>query len=110
MPTEIRQLLFSDEELIAALISHNRMAVDKLFVGRIISCSLLPGEALTVRLTIRHETTNNDYDMNFSSDVIGAALIRYCLEINIPLPRRAQKRFSVINGRAAISMSFEAHP
>ena len=110
MPTETRQLIFSNEELVAALTSHNRMAVDKLFVGRIIGCSVLPEEALTVRLTIRHETTNNDYDMIFGADVIGAALIRYCLEINIPLPRRAQKRFGVVDGHAAISMCFDVHP
>ena len=110
MPTETRQLIFSDEELLDALTSHNRMAIDKLFIGRIVSCSVPPGEVLTVRLTIRHETTNNDYDMTFGADVIGAALIRYCLEINIPLPRRAQKRFGMINNCAAISMCFEAHP
>lgn len=108
MPTETRQLVFSDEELIAALTSHNRMATDKLFVGRIISCRLQSGEQPTVRLTIRHETTNNDYDMMFGAEVIGTALIRYCLEINIPLPRRAQKRYGVVGGCAAISMRFEA--
>lgn len=109
MPTETRQLIFSDEELIAALTSHNRMAVDKLFIGRIVSCEMQPGDQLRVRLTIRHETMNNDYDMTFGTDVIGAALIRYCLEINIPLPRRAQKRFGMVDGHAAISMCFEAH-
>jgi hypothetical protein len=110
MPTETRQLIFSDEELMAALTSHNRMAVDKLFVGRIVGCSVLPEEALTVRLTIRHETTNNDSDMTFGADVIGAALIRYCLEINIPLPRRVQKQFGLVGGRPAISMCFDVHP
>jgi hypothetical protein len=110
MPTETRQLIFSDKELIAALTSHNRMAVDKLFIGRIVSCELQPGDQLTVRLTIRHETTNNDYGMTFGADVIGAALIRYCLEINIPLPRRAQKQFGLVGGRPAISMRFDVHP
>ncbi|GEO43719.1 hypothetical protein SAE02_78670 [Skermanella aerolata] len=110
MPTETRQLIFSDEELIEALTSHNRMAADKLFIGRIVSCSVPPGETLTVRLTIRHETTKNDYDMTFGAEVIGAALIRYCLEVNIPLPRRARKQFGLVGGRPAISMCFDAHP
>ena len=86
------------------------MAVDKLFIGRIVSCKLPLEEKLKVRLTIRHEITSNDYDMTFDADVIGAALIRYCIEVNIPLPRLAPKHFGVVDGRAAISMRFDAHP
>ena len=85
MPTETRQLVFTNEEVMAAMTSHNRIAAEKLFVGSIVQCRLAADPKVSLHLTIRHETTRNTYDLVFGPDALEPALIRYCLELNIPL-------------------------
>ena len=109
MPTETRQLIFTNDEVIAAMTSHNRIAVEKLFVGTIVQCRLAPEPDVSLRLTIRHETTKNTYDLVFGPDAIEPALIRYCLEINIPLPKRGHKRFGIVQGRVVMTITLDQH-
>ncbi|GEO43433.1 hypothetical protein SAE02_75810 [Skermanella aerolata] len=109
MPTETRQLVFTDDEVTAALAAHNRMSQSRLFVGRIVSCRVRPGDDPAVDLTLRHETTGGTYQLAFGADVVGPALIRYCLEINIPLPRRGRKGFLTVQGRIAMTVTLEPH-
>ena len=104
MPTETRQLMFTNDEVLAAMTSHNRIAAEKLFVGTIIQGHLTADPGVSLCLTIRHETTRNTYDLVFGLDAIEPALIRYCLELNIPLPRKADKTLSVADGNIAMNI------
>ena len=108
MPTETRQLIFTNDEVIAAMTSHYRIAVEKLFVGTIVQCRLAPEPDVSLRLTIRHETTKNTYDLVFGPDAIEPALIRYCLELNIPLPRKAAKTLSASSGSIAMTILLDS--
>ena len=76
MPTETRQLVFTNEEVMAAMTSHNRIAAEKLFVGSIVQCRLAAEPDVSLHLTIRHETTRNTYDLVFGPDALEPALIR----------------------------------
>ena len=105
MPTETRQLVFTNEEIMAAMTSHNRIAAEKLFVGSIVQCRLAADTKVSLHLTIRHETTRHTYDLVFGPDALEPALIRYCLELNIPLPRKADKMLSVSGGCIAMTIS-----
>lgn len=109
MPTETRQLVFTNDEVNAALASHNRMTESRLFVGRILACQVQAGDPSAVGLTLCHETTGGTYQLVFGFDVVGPALIRYCLEINIPLPKRGHKRFGIVQGRVVMTITLDQH-
>ena len=82
MPTETRQLVFTNEEVMAAMTSHNRIAAEKLFVGSIVQCRLAADPKVSLHLTIRHETTRNTYDLVFGPE----KLVSYLFSMVTLLP------------------------
>lgn len=91
MPTDIRKLLFSGSELQAAVLDHclrTKISVpDAVIEGIDITAD---DEAMVV---LRFATDNPAHPSRvaLSRDHVAAALIRYCGDRGIPLPRHAQK-------------------
>jgi len=107
MPKEFRQIVFSREELADAVVAHNRIEEDKVLYGDLASCVL--GEDLIIRVECRIRDGGNlrSLKVNLTEDFALEALIRYCLENNIPIPRSGSKQLRLIDDEACLEISIK---
>lgn len=104
MPVERRRILFSDDEIIAATLSHCRATgiaipeaeVEELDVDTESGCGLT--------LTFAVSSPEQFDEISIDPDTLMLALIALCRLYCIPLPRAASKRIERKDG--ALSMVF----
>ena len=107
MPKEFRQIFFSHEELTHAVVAHNRIAEEKVLYGDLAACTL--GEDLIIRAEcqIRDGGTVRSLQVTLTEDFTREALIRYCLENNIPIPRSGSKQLRLVDDEACLEISIK---
>lgn len=98
MVQEVRRIMFSNDELIAAYESHARMSSGFLPEGTIINCKPQNG---CVLVTISGPSGHVS-DLLFHEPEAIRPLIRYCLEHNILLPKGGQKSLFCKDGCASL--------
>jgi hypothetical protein len=118
MPSEYRQILFSNRELIDALYEYDRAAKTKLLKGDILSCTPVGDDKEAVRLQLMDSVSGEAQVASLSSELVAAVLLRYCIKHRIPIPKNAAKSIQIhddqvsldvrITGRAMPSASMAA--
>ncbi len=104
MPIEIRRLLFSEDELLQALLDMNTRSGHKHFPEGTIS-DLKIGEAPSPTVTfVAEQNRNYKEEVTIATNTLGAALIGYCMRQHIPLPTHADKSLSVVKGRVVMDI------
>ena len=91
MPTEIRRLVFSNDELVEALRRYSETSDEKLPVGRVRACTVVDDRKTAVTLEIENRYTQEVYQVNLRHEFVGAALLRFCFDNGIPVPRDSEK-------------------
>ena len=108
MPRELRKVIFSRNELQAALVSYllysgrsmpNR-PIDRLEIGE--------GLAFAT-IFFQSSDASEAKKWSLSQEEVAAALIRYCGQFSIPLPRAARKRLQMDNDSLALIFSLDHH-
>jgi hypothetical protein len=107
MPTETRRIIFKEVELLQAILDYNKIAREKLPVGNIMSCKILCDDSIEVRLEIYEIRSDKRCEVTLDAATIGAALLRFCIDNKIPLPRKARKRLQVLGDSIALDLSME---
>src|SRR5262245_37125063 len=92
MTTEIRQIVFQQTELCAAIHDYKKRRAEPLPPGSIIGVTCGDGPDPTATLTIRNDSTNGVIIVTFNAEEIAAALILFCINRRIPLPAKAGKK------------------
>lgn len=90
MPTEIRRLIFTPDELANALgdfISSDRSNIEP---GQVLNVQVRNSAPLSVRAQVQFKSGRQSSEV-FEEAFICAALISWCMANKIPLPRRATK-------------------
>lgn len=93
--TEIRQLIFARETLLDAILYSERAANGWLSRAAVHGVAVRGGESVSVVVTAEREGHRNWAEVAFGPAQIAAAMIRYCRQLRIPLPRRGQKSLEV---------------
>lgn len=104
MPIERRRILFSDDEVVAAAVSHCRatgIAVPDAEVEDVDVC-LTPGCAVT--LTFAVSSPDQADELSIDTDTLVSALISFCRLNAIPLPKAPHKHIEPKDG--LLSMVF----
>ncbi len=104
MPRETRKLLFDCQELETAAMDHCRRHGITVPEGALSALSVGTDPAMAVRL--RFGVGEGAGELHLSQRQIGDALIDYCQESGIPIPRGALK--SVRAEAGAIAIMIEA--
>jgi hypothetical protein len=104
---ELRFILFSDEEVVVALLDHHAphwRRTQQIDVHKA-QLQIHPGgpQAFGVTLTIRVGGTPQRRNIR-GVDVLGA-LLAYCGRVRIPLPLRGQKELELMHGRLAMRIT-----
>ncbi|MGZ9086426.1 MAG: hypothetical protein ACXW3R_13015 [Rhodoplanes sp.] len=106
MPRELRKVIFSHNELQAALVNyllHSGRSMPNRPIDRL---EIAEGPAL-VTIFFQSSDPNEVYKWPLRQEEVAAALIRYCGQFNIPLPRAAKKRLQPDNGNLALIFSLD---
>src|ERR1051325_5555720 len=93
--TEIRQLIFPRETLLDAILFSERAANGWLARAPVHGVAVRAGEDVRVVVTAEREGHRDFVEVTFGAAQIAAAMIRYCRQLRIPLPRKAQKSLGV---------------
>ena len=100
MPSEFRRLLFSKQEVVEALTAHSARLNKPLPAGSVIKCELIAEPEFAVQLTVQNNyegraDTGKRYEVSLAAPVVGAALLQFCIEKKIPMPKSAKKALQI---------------
>ena len=106
MPRELRKVIFSRNEVQAALVNHllhsgktmPSCPIDRVEIGDGPAAVIIffqPGDPTEIQ------------EWPLSQEEVAAALIRYCGQFAIPLPRAAKKRLQPDNDSLALIFSLD---
>ena len=104
MTTEIRQIAFQQAEVCAALQDYRRRRNEPLPAGSISQVAFGDGPDVVVTLTIENDSTGAKHEVAFDTDIVGAALILFCINRKIPLPATAQKKVQRVGDSIGLVM------
>lgn len=110
MPHELRRLYFSDDEVLQALIAFNAQAKRKFLPPGSLVGMILP-ETPHAGVELRIEAIDGTIKTHHLGDaLVGAAIIRFCMNLGVPLPQQAIKSLRVRNGRIALDVTLGQEP
>lgn len=107
MPTEQRRIIFADDEIVSASLSHCRLSGIALPDADVEDLDIALDTDCSIRLTFAVESPDLPDEVLLDPDTVMNALIGYCRLRSIPLPRVAVKRLEPVDG--ALSMVFDMH-
>lgn len=107
MPSEFRQILFSNEELIEALYEFSQSTQTKLPPGKIVSCIPVVEDKVAVRLQLLDRASGETQAASLSSELVAAVLLRYCIKNSIPMPRAGTKAIQVHGDQISLDVRIE---
>lgn len=101
MPQEFRYVLFSSDELSAALVYDLRTSRARVPPGFV--KSIILEEGVTIAVTLMCTTDNgNEMPIRFEHHEVLRALVVYCSHRKIPLPVKAHKSIEIRHKRVAL--------
>jgi hypothetical protein len=104
VPSEFRQIVFSGNELIEALYEYNQVAQTKLPPGMVVSCTPVAEDKVAVRLQLLDQASGETQVVSLAPEPVAAALLRYCFNHHIPIPRNAAKSIQVHGGQISLDV------
>ncbi len=104
MPTELRRLNFSEEELQAALVNYALRSNMKMPNASIQSLRIYKKDGISVTLHFTPSDEGAARDVEFSEAHLAAAIILFCRVQEIPVPRDARKVLSFDKNTVAMTM------
>jgi hypothetical protein len=95
MPIEIRVIMYTDQEVVAALSGYFRRAGKPLTVGTVQSFKVEDGAVMSVEMSV--ETADGEIVHHHVVDTdLAAALLMDAISRKVPLPTEANKRLYMI--------------
>ena len=95
MRSEFRRVLVTNNELIEAIHDYSEVSRDKLPPGIIPTCTPVSEAEVAVRLELVDQRSDETQVVELSPEVLGAALLRYCVRNRIPMPKSATKAIQI---------------
>lgn len=105
MPYEMRRLYFSEDEVTRAILAFNAQSRQKfLSPGSLAGIALRDDPSLGIE--VRIETVEGTIETVLLNEVlVGAAIIRFCIDTHVPLPLHGTKSLKLCNGRIVLDVS-----
>ncbi len=101
MPSEVRRLIFSQREIIEALEAHGGHGEGGTLSGTL---SIGVDEQGQPQVVARASSSEVDSarETKLDATVVGAALVKYCLDRGIPIPKNASRSLGLHNDKLAL--------
>ena len=98
MLTEIRKLVFPQDDLLKAVTLHSAKGPMGLPEGDITAVKVDDSTTPGATVKIRGESVALD------GEFLLAAMVRYCIDSTIPMPRKAEKSLDLVDGQLALNI------
>lgn len=105
MVQELRRITLNKAELISSLESHRRMTPNFLPDGKIVDFDII--DSTSIMITVETNPEEQEASIIFPDDKIVQALIRFCLENNIALPREGHKSVLVAKDNVSLCIALD---
>lgn len=106
--SETRYITFPKDALIAAVKFLATAGNQPLPHGKLESCEVRSDPDIAVVIGIRDETTGELNQREFTAERLGAAMIAYCRQVGVPLPRTAEKSLAVAGDNLMLCVQVRA--
>ncbi len=108
MPTEIRYIIFTGEELIGALVAYRRRSGAPLPSGDLIRLTLFGEPDIRAELVTGRDRSSVRHRVIAGTDELLTALIMYCSDHRIPLPVNSSKFVQIMGGNLGLVVTKNA--
>ncbi|CAO3415695.1 hypothetical protein [Azospirillum doebereinerae] len=108
---ELRCLVFTDQEVIKAVLDRRRRLREPLPVGTVESITHRNADGIETVLKVIDDD-GGVHDLTLPEAEVAAAMVAYCMGRRIPLPVASDKTLNLINGGLTlmITMNFNKAP
>ena len=111
MATEIRTIIFTQDEVLRAVTAFRKLKKKPLPPGTVFKYSLHGNPKIHLGLAIALDGQDRLESVDLGGDELGAALVMFCIDNKIPLPaRNATKRQRVLGDNLSLVISINATP
>ncbi len=110
MPSELRKIVFTKDEVRAAAVSyclHAHVRMPQANIEDLVISSNL-GELVTLKFTVSNPAERAEVIL--SQEQMAAAIIKFCREQGIPLPKKAKKLIRPDDTGLAMMINVEYEP
>lgn len=102
MPTEIRHIIFTQDEVVRAAVDYHRRAGNPLPPGNVIKVVLEREPQVRCALHLGLDSDGSRQLVWIEHQILAAALIFFCIQNRIPLPTKAAKELAVMGEKVAL--------
>lgn len=109
MPAELRQIIFSRDEITQAVARHRGAgsAAADLPAGDILQVRIDHDPEAPVHLKVLPEDGTTARMVAVPAQVLGACLVRWCREQGIPIPLKGRKTLLAMGDNVVLSLSLD---
>ena len=106
---EFRCIIFTEHEVLTAVVERRRRAREKLPVGPILDVTYDAADKNAVNTNIRIVDDYGKVELvTVRTPEVAAALVEYCLNRKIPMPSGSKKWLELIGAELTLLMTFDA--
>ncbi len=105
MISEVRYLLFDEQDLLRAMIDYRKVRNQPLPAGSISEFKIQRKQPVTCTLTLQEDQAGHTTDVIFTNNDMRAALVSYCIDKKVPMPAKADKDLQVFGKRIGMLIS-----
>jgi hypothetical protein len=109
MATEERRIIFTDEEVVAAIKALYHRAKEVFPPGNVWNVAISEDNGCQIDCDVINAQARRDR-VTVAGERLAAALILHCIQHKIPLPAKAQKALSVVHGKLALNITLPSGP
>ena len=104
MPSELRQIIFSNDEAVTAIQQLYQRSNRSFPAGHIARVTVSAASGCQVDCDVVDDNNMRDR-VTVGGEKLAAALLLYCMTRKIPVPAAAAKTLDVVNGQLALCIS-----
>ncbi len=108
MPSEVRIIVFTSEEALAAIEQFNENLDTPLFRGKPSDLHIRKNPQVRAILEVERAGGDQIDTVDLNASHLAAAMITFCQKRRIPLPRSAKKELDVLDGQLVLRLEVGA--
>ena len=106
-PSEMRRIVFTHNEVLVALSRYAAKPRGRRESSRFVTCRILRRPRLRVLAELETHDDGPVQEIEFDTNDVADALLRYCAASGVPIPMRADKELEVVGENLALNLRLE---
>lgn len=104
MLIEYRKIEFPENDLMEAIACHDEATSQRLGEGDIVGIEFARGEKLEISVHVEYPENDGTGSIPLPVSFVTAAMIRYCIDEGVPVPKRGRKQIEFDDGTLSLVM------